>query len=275
LIAAQKLKTYEATRFKPGFVSVKRNGVHGIFAPGLSYSRTPKKLDGLEHIEKALKDIKFPLVCEIVVPGCDFEEASGLIRNGYSTPQAEIFIFNSIIQDTIFRQRLLRTATVFEEHLRNIPFIHLEPMHLVTEEKEYDKFHNTTVNLQKHEGTCWISPYHIYQPGKRNWDWMKRVNPLSIEAEIIDILPGTKGKKYEHSMGRMLCKMTENHKHEAVIPVEFKVGIFKGKSDAWRQRIYNEKETHKGKYITVEFKDYTKYGVPSQARYKAFRKKVV
>ena len=62
MIKAEKLKTYDPTKFKPGFASVKQNGIHGIYENGIIYTRTPNKIYGLTHIEKALKPVSCPLV---------------------------------------------------------------------------------------------------------------------------------------------------------------------------------------------------------------------
>ena len=131
--------------------------------------------------------------------------------------------------------------------------------------REVDAFYKEALRKGE-EGICWISPNHIYQPGKRTWDWMKLVPLKSIEAIVIDILPGTKGKKYEHSMGRMSCKATIGGKD-----TYFDVGIFKGQTDEWRQKVYDNKLNFLGEQIVIEFKAYSKYGKPIQPRFKAFR----
>jgi len=272
MLQAEKLKTYEPTKFRPGYASVKRNGVHSIFDPFVGpYTRTPGPIRGVGHIIHALKSIKVPVVGELLIPGLDFEESSGRIRDHNETPEAHLYIFN-IIADKAFRDRWLYFKNAYEIHLKDCPFIHLEPMAFIQHEETFDTFFKLQTEFFKEEGVCWISPHHIYQPGKRTWNWMKRVPYKSLEAKVIDILPGTKGKKYEHSMGRMLCELYENEKHEKLEkPIQFKVGIFKGKTDAWRQKIMDNKEDYIGRWITTEFKNYTKYGVPSQARYKSWR----
>jgi ATP-dependent DNA ligase len=248
-------------------MSVKRNGVHAIFEPGVSYTRTPKKIQGLEHIELALRHFKIPVVGEVVIPGLDFEEASGLIRSGKTTQNAEVYIFNAVINDLNFTSRRHLLETMKLTHFVDHPFIHFEKMHVCNNVEAFDNFYKLQTETCKEEGVCWISPHHVYQPGKRTWDWMKRVPMMSIEVKIIEILPGTKGKKYEHSMGRMLCYFI-NDKGERK---EVKVGIFKGQTDEWRQKMYNNRHAYTDSPVTIEFKNYTKYGIPAQPRFKAFR----
>jgi len=267
MIQAEKLKTYDPTKFKPGYMSVKRNGVHGIYDSGLIYSRTPKKIEGLEHIELALKPFKYPIAFEITIPGLYFETASGLIRSSQSTPGAEIHIFNSIAKHTRFidRNRLLQDMKHI--HYRNHMFVHFESMQVCNTKEQFDEFYRIQTEVYKEEGVCWISPEHVYTSGARQWNWMKRVPMKSIEVEIVEILPGTPGKKYERSMGKMQCKFTNELGEEKLV----KVGIFKGQTDEWRQKIWNDRIYQKGKSITIEFKDYSKYGIPTQVRFKSFR----
>ena len=264
MIKAEKLKTYEEGKFKPGYASVKRNGIHGIFDPREAgfYSRTPKTIIGLDHLVPDLMNSPYPLVGELSIPNEDFETSSGLIRSSNSTPTAIFEIFNSIVPNSTFKERYDELKTLYDIYFKNNKCIKIEHHEPVYNIESFNLFYENQM-AKGEEGVCWISPDHIYQPGKRGWNWMKRVPMRSIEATIIDILPGTVGKKYEHSMGRMVCKMANGK--------EFKVGIFKGQTDEWRQSIYDESEVYIGEEIVVEFKDFTKYGVPAQARYKAFR----
>lgn len=266
MIKAEKLKTYDPKKFKPGFMSVKRNGVHAIYDPklGMFYSRTPKEIKGLEHLASTLNSFPFPLVGELTIPGLDFETASGRIRGHGSTPEAHFNIFNTIIPEVKFNKRYERLL-LLEEPISCNGCIFIEPMYFVSDRHKFDIFCNEQVQNNR-EGVCWISPSHIYLPEKRGWDWMKYVPLKSIEATIIDILPGTKGKKYEHSMGRMLCSFRKGS-----IVYEVRVGIFKGQTDEWRKKIWDGKESYIGETITIEFKDYSKYGIPTQPRFKSFR----
>lgn len=267
MIKAEKLKTYDPKKFKPGYMSVKRNGVHAIYDPalGMFYSRTPKELVGLDRLCNGMKATNYPLVGELTIPGMDFETASGKLRSHNSTPEAVFSIFNCIIPGVKFKNRYDYLCVLDQKDFNTFENIVIEPMHYVDNQQYFDRFYKLEVDLGE-EGVCWISSDHIYQPGKRGWDWMKRIPMKSIEVTVIDILPGTKGKKYEHSLGAFLCKMDDGK--------EVKVGIFKGQTDEWRQRVYDLRATNdtmKGKRITVEFKDYSKYGIPTQPRYKAER----
>ena len=263
MFEAEKLKDYDPNKFHPGYVSIKRNGIHGIYSRqhGI-FSRTPGQIKGLEHLHEPLHRCPFPLVFEIVIPNLDFETASGLIRNFEPVPNAELYIFNMVHPTMTFKERKRQLDRYQEIVLQDHPKIRVEPMYLVENKDEFDIFYNEAVDSGE-EGACWISPSHIYSPGKRRWLWMKRVPLRSIEVEVIDILPGTKGKKYESSLGRMLCRMDNGN--------EVKVGIFKGQTDAWRQKIYDTKDEYIGQYITIVFKNYSKYGIPVQPRFVGFR----
>ncbi len=267
MLKAEKLKTYDPKKFKPGYMSVKRNGVHAIYDPGMEifYSRTPREIKGLEHLTKVLSSSPFPLVGELCIPGIDFETASGKIRSHNPTPEACFMIFNTVIPDVEFRERYNRLLKLEDTTLYDHGQIFIEPMYFVDSIESFDSFYSLQAENGE-EGVCWISSDHIYQPGKKGWNWMKRVPLKSVEVTIRGILPGTEGKKYENSMGRMLCYFTKDGHTR-----EIKVGIFKGQTDEWRQKIWDGRDSYIGEDITIEFKDYSKYGIPVQPRFKSFR----
>lgn len=271
MLQAEKLKTYDPAKFRPGYMSVKRNGVHAIHDSNIDmfYSRTPKEINGLERLRTQLRHVPFPLVGELTIPDVDFETASGLIRSNHSTPEAVFSIFNAVIDDTRFKARYTLLKALKQRYFPDSEIIQIEPMIPVDNVLSFDRFYRSTI-AKGEEGVCWISENHVYQPGKRGWAWMKRIPMKSIEAKVLELLPGTKGKKYESSLGRIRCSfLAADGKVK-----EFFVGIFKGQTDEWRQKVYDQRGTSdslENKWITVEFKDFSKYGIPTQARYKAIR----
>ncbi len=264
MIEAEKLKEYDPQRFYGGYASIKQNGIHGIYDPELKaiYTRTPSIVQGLEHILEELEGVSVPLVGEIIIPGVPFEEASGRIRSFQSTPEALFHIFN-VIDRGPFEKRWWQFQGTYDRFIETA-FTFIEPMYEVKSIEEYDAFHERAIKTGA-EGTCVIHHDHYYQPGKRTWQWMKRVPYRSLEAKIIDILPGTEGKKYESSLGRIVCETVEKP-HRI-----FKVGIFKEQSDQWRQLFYDDRQNFIGDTIVVEFKDLSKNGIPVQPRFKGFR----
>ena len=263
MFKAEKLKDYEPSKFQPGYASIKRNGIHGIYTRDKRiFSRTPGQIVGLNHLYEPLHRCPFPLVFEIVIPGVDFETCSGIIRNFDPAPNAEIHIFNMVHPTRPFSWRLHQLKRFDEYVLKGHPQIHVEPMHWVANQQDFDQFYNKVVD-DGEEGACWISPDHVYESGARRWKWMKRVPFKSMEAKIIDILPGTPGKKYEASMGKMVCELPDGK--------IVRVGIFKGQTDAWRQKIYDSKENYIGEDITFIYKTLSKYGIPMQPRFTNFR----
>lgn len=270
MLAAERLKDYDEARFFQGYASIKRNGIHAIYDPKhhMFYSRTPKILEGLDSLLKELDQyrgaIQHPLVGELVVPGTDFETCSGLIRSGQLKPTVNFHVFNYIVPKMVFIERLelLERINIFQRSSH----IFLEDMAFMPSCSSFDKFYVNAVSKGE-EGVCIIHPEHIYQPGKRTWNWMKRVPLKSMEVEIIGIEPGTTDKKYESSMGHMACKFFNKVGKELRVDV----GIFKGQTDDWRKMIYDTRESYIGQKVTIEFKTLSKYGIPTQPRFKGFR----
>lgn len=268
MIAAEKLKDYDESKFFPGYASIKRNGIHAIYDPQYSmfYSRTPRVLIGLDLLINELNQctFNFPLVGELIVPGVDFETCSGRIRDHKLKPEVTFNVFNCIIPNMPFIEKYekLDSSGIFTKAEN----VFLEPMHFMASPSSFDSFFDFTVSSGE-EGACLIHPDHVYQPGKRTWEWMKRVPLKTMEVEILSINPGTTDKKYESSMGYMTCGFKDKSGKEKQVDV----GIFKDQTDSWRQQIYDTREQYYGQKITIEFKALSKYGIPTQPRFKSFR----
>jgi len=259
MIKAQKLKTYDPKYFKPGWASVKLNGLHAIYDGSIIYSRKPKEFIGLTdlliELKKIYKYIGSPIAGELILPGADFETLSGLLRNSEETPDFVLNIF-AVIGDLglLYLEDVLNSQPEIKQ-VKVIPQVWVET------KQAFDAFFESSV-LKGYEGVCWQAPDFSYNPGKRNWTWMKRVPFKSIEVLVIDVLPGTKGKKFENTLGSFLCSYGGK---------KFSVGIFKGFNTAWRDRIWAKRKIFKNQIATIEFKDFSKYGVPLQPRFKGFR----
>jgi len=270
MFKAEKLKDFEAEKFGSGFVSEKFNGIHGTYDPqtGTMFSRTPRAIKGLSHIEEALAATakNFYVMGEIVIPNKSFQEASGLIRSYNPTPTAQFFIFNIMAVNEkpgfTFKRRHLVMKTLFKSSITKSMPINLIDFNPVEKLEDYDAIHQDLLN-EGAEGTCWVSSSHLNAPGCRRWDWMKRIEIIEKEVKVIGINPGTEGKQYEKSLGSFHC-LDENGK-------DFNVGIFKGQGKSWRQQVYDNKEFYIGSYITIQYKNYTTRGVPYQPRFKDFR----
>lgn len=262
MLKAEKLKNYEPKKFHPGYASIKYNGIHAIANGDLIYSRTPKVLQGLSHITKELGHLAYPVVGELVIPSLDFEASSGRIRDSQEAPEAEFRIFNCLVPNTTFKARLRWMTHIHVRYFLGHPKIKFVQYLEVNTVEDFDNLFEITTERLNEEGVCWISPKHIYTPGKRGWLWMKRVPFQSIEATVYGMEAGTKGKKYENSLGALLCRLDNG--------IEFKCGIFKGQTDEWRQLQFNTLELV-GSRVTVEYKALSKYGKPVQPRYKAER----
>jgi hypothetical protein len=267
MIKAEKLHIFKKEKFQPGYVSIKRNGIHAIYDPSINefYTRTPRVIVGLDHLKEQLRPngpLVYPLVGELILPGVDFETTSGLIRNGLPTPGVVFRVFNIIMPEIPFKDRLTSMQQL-GPLFRSSKSLALEPMTYVSTYEELLVYYSKAVYAGE-EGVCIINPHHIYQPGKRTWDWMKLIPEISIEVTIVDVVGGTKGKKYENSLGHFVCMLEDKR--------VFNVGIFKGFTDSWRQQVYDNKQKYVGKEATVEFKTYSKYDIPVQPRFKGIRR---
>ena len=271
MISAEKLKVFDPKKFRPGFASPKKNGIHAIIEldKNLAYTRTPSKIQGIGHITESLHRLnicnKHPIVGEVVIPGVDFETASGLLRSSVDCPQAELYIFNCIIPEAKFLDRK-RFLDHIKKQAKASTTINVVDFQIVNKLAQFENYFSVQTETLKEEGVCWISPNHVYKPDARGWDWMKWVPFKSMEATVIRALPGTEGKKYENSLGSFSCEYRADGN-----VYTFDVGIFKGQTDEWRQKVWDNRDSYVGAEITVEYKALSKYNIPTQPRFKCFR----
>ena len=235
MITAEKLQTYSPSKFFPGYASIKRNGIHAIFDPGLKkiYTRTPAEFKGLSHLNCLLEG-EYPWVGEVLIPGMDFETMSGKLRSFEETPEAEVHLFNIIIPEKEFSVRRIYMLQMYDYlRLYENPKVFIEPMHWVSSHHAFEAFFKKSVS-EGEEGVCLISGKHIYQPGKRTASWLKWVPVKSIEVTVVEVRAGNPGTKYARTLGRFICQM-DNGK-------VIRVGIFKGKNDFWRDEIWADRK---------------------------------
>ena len=153
---------WDASKFIPsGCVSYKEDGVRGFYYPGESnlWSRDEKPILGMGHIVDDLKDMEYPIDMELVVPGLEFNKASGIIRNHDSTPQVQARVID-VVSPGLIQDRLIRrpapTANVANiDHWK----VHSYP--------QVKKLYTNSLHLG-YEGIVWKSLRHEYL-NKRNW----------------------------------------------------------------------------------------------------------
>jgi len=237
----------------PCLVSVKLDGIRARYIHKKLYSRQGKIIKGMDHILNRLKDFDEELDGELTIPGKDFDEASGLIRNSDQTPEAVYNVFDSPSMSFGKEDRYLS--------LKKTLYLLDSPFSLVPQYKRFSlsavlEFYETAIK-DGEEGIVICTAEGKYE-NKRSWSWMKLVPVLSKDLRCDSFFEGT-GKNKGKLGG---------------IVVEFKgerVRVGTGFSDEQREKIWNNTIHYSNKIAEIEYKGVTAYDCLRMPRFKRWR----
>jgi len=236
----------------PLLVSIKYDGVRGRSISGEIFSRSYKKINGMDHIEALLEKIPFDVDGEIVVPGSIFDSASGLIRNLDPVPEAVYMVFDGDLRGGKYERYL-----TMNQHLlpvkANCP-IQIVKQNVVDNEEELMEYYQSALD-QGFEGIVACPRDGAYED-KRIW-W--RLVPIKTADCICTGVFEGKGK-YENSAGGIYVDF-DGH--------QVKVGT--GFTDSDRKKFWEAPEHYTGLIGEFEYKEKTKAGSMRQPRFKGWR----
>ncbi len=248
-------KKWDDSRWQPDlWMSLKLDGVRGVYRDGKLHSRNGHELIGLSHITDLLLN-PWSMDGELIVPGEHFQDTSGLIRNDDPVPNAVFYVFDIPGGDLDFESR----QCVLLEHCKMVksPFIqfvkHVKVRSLGHLYETYDK-----ALAAGYEGLVIKTPGHKYKL-TRSWDWMKLKATNSEDLPVVDMFEGT--GKYEDKLGGLIVKRKNG----------ILVRVGSGFSDAERFNIWTDFESFKDQTIEVHYHEETPDGSLRHPVYKGFR----
>ena len=245
-------KDFDPKHFRGGAVSPKIDGIRAYYYPGQRelISRSNKPIRGMGHIVADLWHMEYPVDMELCVPGLEFNEVSGIIRNHSYTPQVQAHVIDIVTPGAIEYRLSLRPPET-----NSVLCI---PNYRVTSLEHFWKLHDRFLD-QGHEGTVIKTFDHLYR-NNRSWDWMREV---PVKSEDCTILDGYEGKgKMEGMLGGFIIDFCG---------IECKVGTLKDIDYSMRQKIWHYLDSYIGQVIEVQYKNLQPSGKPRQPRMKTFR----
>jgi ATP-dependent DNA ligase len=264
------------------FLKNKNGGVKNVVA----YSRRKKEFPSVDTI----KEILYPylndlydeennqsiyLDGELYKHGKTLQEISGDSRNENKANKNEYHIYDCFYPqelDTQFEDRhaqLNNLASVLKSADKEV--IKIVPTYLVGSQKEVDS-HFKKLTSQHYEGVILRNPKGEYlasdtKTGEslRSKDLVKLKKGFTDEFEVVGYTTGTRGK----DVGAVIWIAVNDKGHQ------FKVTP-KDSNYEERQKIYKECLNHfdkryLGRFITVEYEDLSKNGIPLRAKSLTFR----
>lgn len=237
----------------PSCVSPKIDGVRAVYEPGCTYliSRNQKPIYGMDHIISELVKQPHIIDMELIVPGMDFNELSGLIRNHAPTPEAIAHVIDVPSIDGTIDTRLGHRP-LESRIIRNIP--HYKVQGIAELKHYYARF-----IADGYEGLVWKSFDHIYR-GHRSWHWLRWVPTATYDVKVIKLYEGV-GKLakmcggFYFNLNGHLCKC----------------GTMKDISHDERAYMWVYQDQFIGRTAEVEIKEFQPSGMPRQPRFKRWR----
>ncbi len=267
-------KTFDSKKISyPVLASAKYDGTRGRSKAGHLYSRSYKRIHGLEHIEKELQKYAFDFDGEIIVPGKNFDASSGLVRNKKPVPDAVYMVFDVDTPGTK-QDRYDNLQYVFN----NSEIIKLIPQYRCNNEQALmDQYHKSLG--AGNEGIVICDPNDRYENRRM---WWRLVPKKTADCKVIGFYKG-KGK-FANSLGGIIIDYKGHNVkvgsgfqelpwHE--LPSAKKKcmdgGMVIVHTDTVRDQIWN----HQGKYLNkiaeIEFKEKTRIGSMRQPTFKRWR----
>jgi DNA ligase-1 len=217
---------------EPFYVQPKLDGIRLIVSKDGCFSRTGKRVEGVEHLARGLKDGEY-LDGECYAPDKTFEEITSMFKT--NPKELEFHVFDYF--DTN------RPNLTFEERKERIT---VDTFH-VKKTTDVQRYHDMFVS-QGHEGIMIREASSTYEIGKRSSYLLKYKAFQTEEYPIVDVREGTGREK---GTAIWVCRAGEHTfsaKPEGTIEV--------------RRRYMEEKEKYIGKMLTVRFQNLTALGVP-------------
>jgi len=229
---ANKWEEREKYITEPFYVQPKLDGVRLLVSNKGCFSRTGKRIEGVEHLARGLKDGEY-LDGECYAPNKTFEEITSLFKTNPRDLEFHVFDYFDLKHPNLS----------FEERKKRVTV----ETFLVKKKTDVKGYHDLFVN-QGYEGIMIREASSTYEIGKRSNYLLKYKAFQTEEYPIIDVKEGTGREK---GTAIWVCRVGEHTfsaKPEGTIEV--------------RRRFLEEKEKYIGKPLTVRFQNLTALGVP-------------
>jgi DNA ligase-1 len=251
-------------KFPNALMSVKLDGIRGEYVRGLDgqpsriLTRGGNEIRGVEHIIEACDRISIDSVYEerfdgeLLIPGLTFQESSGKLRSGESTPDAVFHIFdwprtgNSPLRDRL--DGLKDLSEFWPSCLKLVKHVPVQSVEHI--QRMYEK----ALSLG-YEGLVIKDADSLYER-KRSPSWLKMKPNEMDEVEIIGFMKGDENGRFAGTLGSIIGRRKDG--------TEVRVAGF---TDEEREHIWNNQELWLGEIVEVNFHEVTPDGSFRHARF--------
>lgn len=217
---------------EPFYVQPKLDGVRLLVSKDGCFSRTGKRVDGLDHLGDGLRDGEW-LDGEMYARNMTFEQLTSAFKTNPTALTFHVFDYFDVTRpDLPFAERQKRVTVET----------------ILVESKDDIGAHHDRFVKQGHEGIMIRDAVSVYEIGKRSNYLLKYKEFRTEEYEIVGVKEGT-GREVGAAIWE--CR-AGNH-------------TFSAKPEGtleFRRRLFRDREKYMGKMLTVRFQNLTALGVP-------------
>ena len=218
---------------EPFYVQPKLDGVRLIVSRDGCFSRTGKRVEGLEHLARGLSEGEY-LDGECYAPNTTFEDITSLFKTNPKALEFHVFDYFDLNRPQLtFKERMARvTVDTF----------------LVKRKSDIKGYHDLFVN-QGHEGIMIREALSVYEVGERSNYLLKYKSFETEEFKIVGVHEGT-----GRDVGTPIWECeTESGETFSVRP--------EGSMES-RRELFDCRDELLGKMLTVRYQNLTAAGVP-------------
>lgn len=228
-------------------------------------SRANRIIPSLEHIDwfnEAGTTLKpkenMRVIFEGIIPNMEFRELNGIFNRKTAVTHDLIFKVHDVIDNSNFEFNLrYKIAREFVENL-NHPCVELVEILTVSSNKErWNDFYEEIIS-RGGEGVILKEAFGKYQPDKRNHSLMKIKCELTLDLEVVGLVPGE--GKYLNTLGALKVREKDGTIHTV-----------SGMSDSERNGFWNNPDSILGRVVEVKAMARISNGSLREPRFKAVR----
>jgi DNA ligase 1 len=256
-------------KFPNALMSVKLDGIRGEYvsgefikgdkvSPSKMLTRGGNEIRGVEHILEACDNLHVtygPLEHfdgELLIPGLTFQESSGKLRSGESTPDAVFHIFD---WPNVGGHPLRKRLSLLTEMSKSWPPCLKLVKHVPVQSVEHiQRMYEKALSLG-YEGLVIKDADSLYER-KRSSSWLKMKPNEMDEVEIIGFMEGDENGRFAGTLGSIIGRRKDG--------TEVRVAGF---TDEEREHIWNNQELWLGEIVEVNFHEVTPDGSFRHARF--------
>ncbi|MEA2037029.1 MAG: hypothetical protein U9O94_05945 [Nanoarchaeota archaeon] len=170
-------------------------------------SRQDKPYLSVPHIIQELLNIPGAVLGELHIPGMSFKDSSGAIRGHTPDDRIKLGVYDYITPLTKSMGYMERIEMLKDLIARlGLQHVFIIPYHIFTTHAEIEEYYSKIVNSSPlAEGICIRPINHLFQPGKRSWDLLRKKKEDTLDLMVTGFEEAMTPKKEPKGMvGRVI-----------------------------------------------------------------------